>query len=222
MNVWTKKTAKYFSIKSIATFHLFGFSLRVISLCTGGPSGWTLNRIMTALCHCIESLYMNWDPQTTEYKIILNLTLKAMGRSARTFSKPITQKILKCKKSAKNIFSTENFCWIYVLGFVPLKNVNLCLFQAWKMWVNSIDHLSRPSHFCPQGGWVAVGVGGKQLNRANVCSRQKRSHFYLPIIGFIDLWALFLWTKRCSILYVDSKKREHNWNCLVLPKLCPI
>jgi hypothetical protein len=45
----------------------------------------------------------------------------------------------------------------------PSKNVNLCLFYAlewaiaWKMWANSIDHLSRPPHFRPHSGW---GLGG--------------------------------------------------------------
>jgi hypothetical protein len=37
------------------------------------------------------------------------------------FQRPITQKVLKCKKSVKNIYSTENFCWIFFLGYVPLK-----------------------------------------------------------------------------------------------------
>jgi hypothetical protein len=46
------------------------------------------------------------------------------------FQRPITQKVLKCKIATKITYSTENLCRINVLGYVPLKNIVLCLFYA--------------------------------------------------------------------------------------------
>ncbi len=40
------------------------------------------------------------------------------------FQRPITQKVLKYKKSVKIIYSTENLCWIYGLGYVTHKKRN--------------------------------------------------------------------------------------------------
>jgi hypothetical protein len=96
-------------------------------------------------------------------------------------SGPITQKVLKCKKSEKipnpQKTSAESKSWV----MYPSKNVVLCLFlapeqaNAWKMGNNSVCYLSRPQHFRPHPcggvGWQ-WGAGGKPLNRAKVGSRQ--------------------------------------------------
>ncbi len=42
-------------------------------------------------------------------------------------------------------------------------------------------------------------TGGKSVHGKNAA-------IYSPVVGLIDLWAFFAWNKRCSILYVDSKK----------------
>ncbi len=45
--------------------------------------------------------------------LIINPKPHGSGRICpHFFQRPITQKVLKCKKSAKNTYSTENVCWI--------------------------------------------------------------------------------------------------------------
>ncbi len=99
----------------------------------------------------------------------------------------------------------------------PSKNAILDLFlaskqaNAWKVWANSVFHLSRPSHFCPHpdGG---VGWQGKHRGwgKAAESTKQGKNPFMakmqLFIVGLTDLWAVFTCNKRCIILYVFSKK----------------
>ncbi len=137
--------------------------------------------------------------------VTLNLT--AMGGSIfpHFFQRPITQKVLKCKKSAKISIprktSAKSLSWV----IDPSKNVNWCLFyvseqaSAWKMLANSIDHLSWPLHFRPQPdggvGWQWRWGESRWTRRKSVCG--KNAAVYLLIISPTDLWAFFAWNKRC-------------------------
>ncbi len=115
------------------------------------------------------------------------------------FQRPITQKVLKFKKSVKipnpRKTSAESKSWV----MYPSKNVVLCLFlapeqaNAWKMGNNSVCYLSRLPHFCPHpGGGVGWpwGVGRKPLNRVKIRSRPKCGRLFAdwrphrPLINF--------------------------------------
>jgi hypothetical protein len=48
---------------------------------------------------------------------------------------------------------------------------------------------------------VEYGVGqGVLLSKRD--NGSKNAVLYSPIVGLTDIWALFIWTNRCSILYV--------------------
>jgi hypothetical protein len=61
-------------------------------------------RSCLALLAQLEKLVLHVLPLT----IVLTLNLTAVGESAHTFFKGLFLK--KCKKSAKNTYSTENIC----------------------------------------------------------------------------------------------------------------
>ncbi len=118
------------------------------------------------------------------------------------FSKASTQKVLKCHKSTKISYSKKNFCWIDILGYVCFMPQNRLMPE--EIWANSVYHLSRLSYFCPHpgGGREGIEVEGKQpyLHTEQKAIHIKNTTIYSLIVGLTDLWALFTWTKRCSIL----------------------
>ncbi len=101
------------------------------------------------------------------------------------FLRPITQKVLKCKKSAKNIYSMEIFCWIFVLGYVPTSqktSIYVCfmpqnrpLTEKKGQTAYTISHSRCIFAHIQVGGLGGRGGRGKPLNRVKVRSRQQRS-----------------------------------------------
>ncbi len=138
------------------------------------------------------------------------------------FQRPIAQKVLKCKKSAKIIYFTEKVCWIIVLGYGPLKKMPFNIFfmpqnrpmpEKCGLTVYSISHRCLIFGHIQVGGRAGAGGGGKSA----VSTKQSKNPFTVQMRLFIcwlsvsqTSWALFTWIKRCSILYVDSKKCEQN------------
>ncbi len=100
-------------------------------------------------------------------KIPLNPKPHGQGRICpHIFQGLISQKVLKCKKSAQNTIPRKTSAESKSRVKYPSKNVNLCLFSASeqaeviKKATLNICHLSQPPHFHPHpggGGWVAVG-----------------------------------------------------------------
>ncbi len=108
------------------------------------------------------------------------------------FQRPITQKVLKCKKSVKipipRKTSAESKSWV----MYPSKNFNLCLFYAseqakvQKKATNWIYYLSWPPHFRPHpGGGVGWqgGVGGKLQTGKNRPGKWNRMAFWTWRLG---------------------------------------
>jgi hypothetical protein len=92
-------------------------------------------------------------PELSNLHLTLNLT--PVGRSAHTiFKRPVTQKVLTCKKSAKIIYFMENFCWTNVL---PLKKCSLM--PVFGLTVYSI------SHGCLIFAHIEVGPGQGRSRR---------------------------------------------------------
>jgi hypothetical protein len=102
------------------------------------------------------------------------------------FSRPITPKVLKCKKSAKNTYSTENFgeskSWVkYHLKrqFMPVFSLRRGQSpkKGYKMCIPSL----KAATFLPTPRWGVGwqwGVRIKPLNREKVSSQQKCGRFF--------------------------------------------
>jgi hypothetical protein len=120
--------------------------------------------------------------------ISLTLNLTVVGGSAHTvFKGLLLKKSLSAKNRQKIPIQWKTSAESKSRVMFPSKNINFCLFYASKQanvlkksyWM-CISSLTAAA-FLPTSRWGVGwqwGVGGKPLNRAKICSRQKRGRLF--------------------------------------------